>query len=133
MERLSERGVQATIHGLSNIPHEEIPIWLNAADVVLLTSKKDEGSPNIVKEALACNRPVVSLDVGDVAERIEGVQGCHVTAEDAIAIADGLFRVYEGPRVVNARKRIEGLSLEHVAEQVVEVYQIAQEGFAKQD
>ncbi|MEA5389567.1 glycosyltransferase [Haloarculaceae archaeon H-GB11] len=45
------------------IPHGEMPVWMNAADVLLLTSKR-EGFPNTVKEALACNLPVVSTDVG---------------------------------------------------------------------
>jgi len=52
-----------------------MPGYLNAADVLLLTSKH-EGSPTIVKEALACNCPVVSVDVGDVRERIAAINGC---------------------------------------------------------
>jgi len=52
-------------------------VWLNASNVLLLTSLH-EGSPTVVKEALACGLPVVSVDVGDVAERIEGIEGCHL-------------------------------------------------------
>lgn len=62
-------------------PHERMPLYYRAADVLLLTSKH-EGSPNVVKEALACNLPVVSVDVGDVKERVANVKGCFVCTRD---------------------------------------------------
>lgn len=58
-------------------PNSALPDWYNAADVVLLTSFY-EGSPNVIKEALACCKPIVSTNVGDVAERTNGVEGCYV-------------------------------------------------------
>lgn len=65
VEAANRSGIQAELHQLQRIPHHEVSIWLNASDVVLLTSL-DEGSPNIIKEALACDLAVVSVDVGDV-------------------------------------------------------------------
>ena len=70
----------AVLHSFSNTPHEDTPFWYNAADVVLLTSKW-EGSPNAIKEAMACSRPIVSTNVGDVLERMKGVDGCFVIEE----------------------------------------------------
>ncbi|MFC2171116.1 glycosyltransferase [Acidobacteriota bacterium] len=122
VDLLKARGVRIEMHGLSNTPHDEVPIWLNAADVLLLTSMYDEGSPNIVKEALACNRPVVSVDVGDVKERISGVDGCFLAEPNPNDIADKLFHVYLGPRVVCARDRMRKLSLERVAKRLALVY-----------
>lgn len=65
------------LHAFENTPNEETLYWYNAADVVLMTSKW-EGSPNAIKEAMACSRPIVATNVGDIAERMSGVEGCFV-------------------------------------------------------
>ncbi len=65
------------LHAFENTPNEEAPYWYNAADVVLMTSKW-EGSPNAIKEALACSRPIAATNVGDIAERTSRVDGCFV-------------------------------------------------------
>jgi len=70
-------------------PHERMRLYFNAVDATLLTSWH-EGSPNVIKEALACNCPVVSTDVGDVRELVRGVAGCTVAGFDAPALAAGL-------------------------------------------
>ena len=67
----------AELHAFENTPNAETPYWYNAADVVLMTSKW-EGSPNAIKEAMACSRPIVATNVGDIAERTSGVEGCFV-------------------------------------------------------
>lgn len=127
VEVLNRRGLQGEIHGLSKVPHDEVGLWLSAADAVLMTSRSDEGSPNIIKEALACNRPVVSVDVGDVAERIDGIEGCYLAEPDPESLAQALTRVYEGPRVVEAREKMRELSLERIAGRIAEVYDRALE------
>ena len=72
-----------------------MPVYLSACDVLLLTSAH-EGSPNVVKEALACDLPVVSVDVGDV-QRMRGVDGCVLCADDRPdTIAAGLRRSSRG-------------------------------------
>jgi glycosyltransferase involved in cell wall biosynthesis len=115
-------GTSAELHQLSGIPHEEVPVWLNASDVVLLTSVH-EGSPNIIKEALACDVPVVSVDVGDVRERIEGVEGCYLALPESDDLAAKLSLVYTGPRRVIGRVKMQELSLEHVALRLKEFYE----------
>jgi teichuronic acid biosynthesis glycosyltransferase TuaC len=82
------------LHCLTGIPNAEVPVWLNASDALLLTSLH-EGSPTVVKEALACGLPVVSADVGDIAERIEGIEGCHLARPEPADLAEELSLVRE--------------------------------------
>jgi glycosyltransferase involved in cell wall biosynthesis len=86
-----------------------------------LTSK-EEGSPTIVKEALACDRPIVSVNVGDVAERLHGIEGCHLAGEDAEDLADKLHRVHTRRKPVKGRERVKGLSLEKTASRLLACY-----------
>lgn len=109
------------LHTVSGVPHDEMPPFLNAADVLLLTSKR-EGSPNTVKEALACNVPVVSTDVGDVRERLSGVEPSHVCQTNA-ELVDGLVDVLDEPRRSNGRERVRDLRLERTAEKLRTVYE----------
>ncbi|MGI9073012.1 MAG: glycosyltransferase [Bryobacteraceae bacterium] len=121
IEALRARGVAVELNPIPRVPHADVPIWMNAADAVILTSIH-EGSPNAIKEALACNRPVVSVDVGDVRERLEGVAGCYLVDASPHAIAEGLYSVYTGPRAVMSRPRIRELSLEAVTARLILIY-----------
>jgi glycosyltransferase involved in cell wall biosynthesis len=109
------------MHELENVQHTEVPLWLNASDVVLLTSIQ-EGSPNIIKEALACNVPVVSVNVGDVAERIQDIEGCYVTLPKYTDIADKLCLVHAGIRRVDGRNKMHEFSVEAVAKRLKVLY-----------
>jgi glycosyltransferase involved in cell wall biosynthesis len=122
--------MQAELHALQKVPHDKVPTWLNASDAVLLTSEH-EGSPNIVKEALACDVPVVSVDVGDVAERIEGIAGCHLAAAEASALARKLELVYGSQSRIRGRERMHDLSLEAVAKRVAAFYAEVSEGWRR--
>ena len=64
-------------------PHDEVVRYMSAADALILTSVS-EGSPNVIKEAMACNCPIVSTDVGDVKERLNGLAGCYVADGDSM-------------------------------------------------
>lgn len=118
---LSNRRNQLEMHELQGISNEEVPLWLNACDVLLLTSLH-EGSPTIIKEALACNVPVVSVDVGDVRERIEGIEGCHLASPEPSDLAAKLQLVYNGMRRVAGRNKIHELSLQRIALRLREFY-----------
>jgi glycosyltransferase involved in cell wall biosynthesis len=116
----------ATLPGLrlrvaSGRPPSEIPLWMSAADALLLTSRS-EGSPNVVKEAMAAELPVVATPVGDVPERLRGLPGCFVRDPDADALADGLIRAIRHGRVPEARRAAVALRTERVAERVAQVY-----------
>jgi glycosyltransferase involved in cell wall biosynthesis len=120
----SAAGLRVHLHELAGIRQTEVPVWMNAADALICTSVR-EGSPNTVKEALACDLPVISVDVGDVRERIEGVDGCHIVPPKAAAIAGAIAEVCSGGARVNGTAAVRELSLERVAERVLEVYSYA--------
>lgn len=109
----------------NNVPHTQIPYYMNACDALLLTSVH-EGSPNVVKEALACDLPVVSVDVGDVGKRIGGIDGCCLCPEaTAQAIAVGLERVLRRKARIEGRETVTELHEELIASQVIDVYRSA--------
>ena len=105
----------------SGIPHDLMPKLFNAADVLLLTSKR-EGSPNTVKEAMACNLPVVSTDVGDVRGRLEDVSHSHVATSDE-RLADAVEDVLRAGERSDGREAIRPLSTERMGERIQNVYE----------
>jgi teichuronic acid biosynthesis glycosyltransferase TuaC len=129
---VNRRRQDVELHVLDGVPHHEVPLWLNAADVAVLTSR-NEGSPNAVKEALACNLAVVSVDVGDVRERIDTIDGCYVAEHASLpAIATALERALQRPERIDGRSHVEDLSLEFVAARLAEIYStVAGDGAAR--
>ena len=93
-------------------------------DALLMTSKT-EGSPQVIKEAMACGCPIVSVDVGDVAERLSKVEGGYVLpTRDPHAIAEALQQAVAFEGKTNGREKIieMGLSNDQVAEHLIEIY-----------
>jgi teichuronic acid biosynthesis glycosyltransferase TuaC len=119
---LRERGTKVQLHELSRVPNEQVPVWINASDALLLTSLH-EGSPTIVKESLACNVPVVSVDVGDVRERIKGVDGCSIVPANPADLATALLDACSARGRSNGRNRVQELSLRATAERLRDFYQ----------
>jgi glycosyltransferase involved in cell wall biosynthesis len=122
-DRLTSAGHAAQLHELKGVPHAEVPTWLNASNLVVLTSTH-EGSPNVVKEALACNVGVVAVDVGDVRERLEDIPGCFIAAATPGDVAAKMALALEHDRVPG-RERMEELSVGRIAERLIEVYEAA--------
>jgi len=102
-------------------PPGEMPLWMAASDVLLLTSTH-EGWPNVVKEALACNVPFVSTDVSDLAAIASLEPSCQVVQADAVAIAAGLERALAIPRNDHLRRHVEGLDLRLTAARLEQLY-----------
>lgn len=92
----------------------------------LLMTSKTEGSPQVVKEAMACGCPIVSVDVGDVAERTGRVEGCYVVStREPKDIAEALLKALAFNGRTNGRERIiaMGLSNEQVAKRLESIYE----------
>lgn len=121
MERLKELGVKAELHYLRGIEYERVPIWINGSDVLLLTSRH-EGSPTIVKEALACNLPIVSVGVGDVPKRIGELKGCYLSSADPTELALSLQAVRIHPVEIAGRAAASSVSTESCTQRLIEFY-----------
>jgi glycosyltransferase involved in cell wall biosynthesis len=110
------------------VPHAEIPDYMAACDALVFTSLQ-EGSPNAVKEALACNLPVVSVPFGDVAERLEGVEGCEVCVDERPeTIAAALTRVLGRRKRIDGRSAVRSLDEHLLTQQVIAIYRAALNG-----
>jgi teichuronic acid biosynthesis glycosyltransferase TuaC len=104
------------------VPHSEVPWLMSACDVLVFTSMH-EGSPNVVKEALACNLPVVSVPVADVPSRLAPVAGCEVCANDrADTIAAALKRVLRRGQRVEGREAVKELDERLLTGRLVDIY-----------
>lgn len=104
--------------------HNEVAQYMCAADALLLTSK-NEGSPNVIKEAMACNFPIVSTDVGDVSVVTKGVDGVRVAkyaTPECVSMELKQVLSFEG-RTKGRNHLVEiGLTSKKVAERICELY-----------
>lgn len=112
---------------------EEVAAFMNAADCLLLTSDT-EGSPNVIKEAMACNCPIVTTDVGDVRERLHDLDGCYIVEDNDIRftspekaapiVAECLEKALAFGNRTHGMERIrqDGLEIGQIAQRIKELY-----------
>jgi teichuronic acid biosynthesis glycosyltransferase TuaC len=110
------------LHFLKNQQNEHVPYYLNSADVVILTSMW-EGSPNVIKEAMACNRPIVCTDCGDVKNVIGKTNGCFVTSYNAAEICASIKKAL-GFKETTGRSDIPDLDSEKIAKILEDLYRM---------
>jgi glycosyltransferase involved in cell wall biosynthesis len=130
---LAQEVVQSATHKLNrplelvtlwDVAPERVPLYMNACDAMLMLSLR-EGSPNVVKEAMACDLPVVSVPVGDVAELLGGIAGNHVRSYEAEDLAEALVGVLTENVPPGGRSAIisRGLDLNGVAQRILNIYE----------
>jgi len=102
LDTLRSRGVEFEEVHLYGIPHNRVPVIMNACDVMLLTSYT-EASPTVVKEANFCNLPVVSVPVGDVPLQLRDIKPSFVCGPDTKHLADCVASVLSEGRRSNGR------------------------------
>lgn len=122
IERLSASGLAVDLVVANGLPQTRLVQYINASNAVLLSSVA-EGSPNIVKEAMACNVPVVATNVGDVAELIAHTAGCSACPHDAGALAEALAAALQHSEPTTGRADISHLDCSRVAEQIIAIYE----------
>lgn len=108
---------------LAGVPHDLVPWYMNACDVLALSSDY-EASPMVIKEALAVNLPIVSTDVGDVRELIGDADGCFLCNGYPTDFARNLEKALQFGRSTTGRERVLtlGLGLDQVAESLLRLY-----------
>jgi teichuronic acid biosynthesis glycosyltransferase TuaC len=121
-EVLRQRRDDVELRVVSKVPHHTIPTYMNAADVLLLTSDH-EGSPVVIKEALACNLPIVATPVGDVPEVIGGVEGCYLAQQTPEDLAAKVELALNREARTQGREAISHLSTHAEAQRVLALYE----------
>ncbi len=138
---ISSQQSQIELIAVYNKTPQEVAQYMNAADCLLLTSMS-EGSPNVIKEAMACNCPIVTTDVGDVHERLDGLSGCFVIPtddtptyglqgvgewfnKDAQYLAEALRNALDFGKRTKGYDRIiqDGLTIELTAKKIIQLYE----------
>jgi len=126
VEMVQTRMPSARLHVAWGVSPHEVPTLMNGADCLLFPSRS-EGSPNVIKEAMACALPIVATPVGDIPERLSGVRDCYVREASPAALAEALVRALEGGRAGDARAAVGSLGIGIVASRLTEIYDIAVE------
>jgi glycosyltransferase involved in cell wall biosynthesis len=115
-ERCARLGLadQVTFHGL--VPHAEVPVYLAAADVLLLPSVRESGGA-VVLEAMAAGKPVVVADHGGPAETVTDRIGIRVPCCGAEALVDGIAGALRHLASNEARRERMGRAARHHVEE----------------
>src|SRR5579885_2193854 len=121
VERVRSKGFDVELVVASGLPHITVASYMNASNALILTSLA-EGSPNVVKEAMACNIPVIATDVGDVASVIGSTYGCHVCSHDPEELAKALEIALQYKGRTAGREDIRHLDNTVIAQQIITLY-----------
>lgn len=119
---LNDAGVK--LLELKGYSREEVTLLMCAADTFLMTSFS-EGSPQVIKEAMACGCPIVSVDVGDVKERLDGLEGCYVSeSREPQELAGLLQKAFAFCGKTEGRIKVvsEGLDNNTIASRLIQLY-----------
>ncbi len=122
VDRARQRIPELELLRVRGAPRLRMPLYMNAADLLVLASLS-EGSPNAIKEAMAVNLPVITVDVGDAAGLIGSTEGCFLAPREVEALAARIVEVCQRGGRTRGREQMERLSSENVAKQIVAVYE----------
>lgn len=109
---------------LKNKSREEVKLYLNSVDLLLLTSIS-EGSPQIIKEAMLCNCPIVATDVGDIKEIMGETKGCYITSFAPKEVAEKIKEAIKFSEIynrTNGREKVQIFDNKIISERIFNVY-----------
>ena len=121
MAILHEQNHNTDLVLVSKKPLDIVPKYMNACDVLVLTSDGD-GSPMVIKEAMACNLPIVSVPVGDVPEVINGTDGCYLCTQEPEDVAEKLEMALQRGKRTNGREKIAHMEIGAISRRIITVY-----------
>jgi N-acetyl sugar amidotransferase len=108
---------------IKNIPEENINFLFNACDLLLMTSRS-EGSPQVIKEAMAVNCPIITTDVGDARDIINYTENCYICPPDPEVLAEKIRILIENPVRTNGRNSITAFNNNKIALKILNVYKL---------
>ena len=116
----SDRG-DLDLKVLKDVPFEKMAQYYNASDVVILTSHY-EGSPNVIKEAMSCNKPIVCVNVGDV-EKYTDIPGFFLTDHEPENVGTSILNALNVEIIETRKYIVSSLSHEKIAQELSQIYQ----------
>lgn len=119
---MQQHGAPVEMLAVTGLTHEQVVLYMNACDVMVVPSYW-EGGPYVVKEAMACNMPIVATDVGDVKYVITKTPGCYLAERTPDDFADKLWRSLHDGRRTTGRVDMAHLSRERATASVIAVYE----------
>ncbi|MBE9502501.1 MAG: glycosyltransferase [Dehalococcoidia bacterium] len=122
VDLLREKDPDAELVLVGKKPLHVVPKYMNACDVLLLVSD-GEGSPMVIKEAMACNLPIVSVPAGDVPEVIEGTEGCYLCSQDPQDVAEKLELALKWSKRTNGRAKIGHMEIGAISRRIISLYE----------
>lgn len=124
VRKLHEKGYDIILKSVSGVKNEHMPYYYSAANVMLLCSDS-EGSPTSIKEALACNTPVVTTNVGDVKNILDGINGLQVFDKDVESLSKGIENILlnEGKKDYEYRTAMKRYDQKVIMGLILEIYQ----------
>lgn len=111
---------------LKGYKKSEVNLLMNACNLLLVTSIRESG-PLVVKEAMACNRPIVSTDVGDVRYTLGETKGCYITSRDEVDCVEQIRKAIQFSMKysqTDGRGRVIdlGLDIHEIAQKIISLY-----------
>lgn len=120
---VNELGAEYKLLIMCGVKPDEVPYYINASEFLLLTSD-EEGSPNIIRECLALNKSVFSVDVGDAAKQLKGLHNSKIISRNPMEAVKIIKQHFQNPYIDNTRENQKDiLDFQEITKEVVNIYQ----------